>query len=114
MKIIKSDYKKGYVKVKIENLDDLWYLNHIIEPGDFVKGKTFRKIKIGQEGQRKQKVVKKSIYLAVQVEKIGFSKTSNILRVSGIVKEGPEDVPLGSYHTINLEENSVQLFSLKF
>ena len=107
MKLIHSDFKKGQVKVKIENLDDLWYLNQIIETNDLVKGKTLRKIKIGQEQQRKIKIAKKSVFLQIQVEKVEFSKTSNILRVSGTIKQGPEDIPLGSYHTFNIEENTI-------
>ena len=107
MKLIFYDFKKGEAKLKIENLDDLWYLNQIIEKSDFVKGKTLRKIKIGEETQRKQKIVKKPVFLLLQVEKVEFSKTSNTLRISGLVKEAPEDVPLGSYHTFNIEENSI-------
>ncbi len=107
MKLIYSDFKKREVKIKVENLDDLWYLNQIIEKNDIVKGKTLRKIKIGKEEQRKQKTVKKPVFLLIQVEKVEFSKTSNMLRISGLVKEGPEDVPLGSYHTFNIEENSI-------
>jgi len=107
MKLIYSDFKKGEVKVKVENLDDLWYLNQIIEKNDFVKGKTLRKLKLGEENQRKQKIVKKPVFLLIQVEKVEFSKTSNILRISGLIKEAPEDVPLGSYHTFNIEENSI-------
>jgi len=107
MKLIHSDLKKNIVKVKIENLDDLWYLNQIIEKSDLVKGKTLRKVKIGDESQRRQKKEKKAVFLLIQVEKVEFSKTSNILRVSGIVKEGPEDIPLGSHHTFNIEENSI-------
>ena len=107
MKIIHSDFKKGIVKVKIENLDDLWYLNQIIEKNDLVKGKTLRKIKLGEETQRKQKIAKKAVFLLIEVEKVEFSKTSNVLRVSGTVKEAPEDVPLGTHHTFNIEENSI-------
>ena len=107
MKLVHSDLKKGIAKVKIENLDDLWYLNQIIEKNDIIKGKTLRKIKIGDETQRKQKIAKKSVFLVIQVEKVEFSKTSNILRISGTVKQGPEDVPLGSHHTFNIEENSI-------
>jgi len=107
MKLIFSDFKKGQVKVKIENLDDLWYLNQIIESNDQVKGKTLRKIKIGDGSERKQKVTKKTVFLNIEVEKVEFSKFSNVLRVSGTVKEGPEDIPLGSYHTFNLEENTI-------
>lgn len=107
MKLMYSDFKKGEAKLKVENLDDLWYLNQIIEKNDLIKGKTLRKIKLGREIQRKQKTVKKAVFLIIQVEKVEFSKTSNILRISGLVKEGPEDVPLGSYHTFNIEENSI-------
>ena len=107
MKLVHSDFKKGEAKVKIENLDDLWYLNQIIDSKDLVKGKTLRKIKVGLEGQRKQDSVKKPVFLLIEVEKMEFSKTSNILRISGTVKEGPEDIPLGSYHTFSIEENSI-------
>src|SRR3989338_3259269 len=105
MKLIHTDLKKGEVKVKIENLDDLWYLNLIVEKTDLVKGKTLRKIKIGEETQRKQSTIKKPVFFLTEVEKVEFSKTSNVLRISGIVKQGPEDVPLGSHHTFNVEEN---------
>ena len=107
MKIIHSDLKKGTVKIKIENLDDLWYLNQLIDKNDLIKGKTLRKIKFGEETQRKQKVAKKSVFLLIQVEKVEFSKTSNILRISGLVKEGPEEIPLGSHHTFNIEEATI-------
>ncbi|MBI2208103.1 mRNA surveillance protein pelota [Candidatus Woesearchaeota archaeon] len=107
MKLMHSDFKRGEAKIKVENLDDLWYLNQIIDAKDLVKGKTLRKIKIGLDNQRKQDSVKKPVFLLIEVEKLEFSKTSNILRISGTVKEGPEDVPLGSYHTFSIEENSI-------
>lgn len=107
MKQIYSNIKKGELKIKIENLDDLWYLSTIIDPKDLVKGKTIRKIKLGKEEQRKLKIIKKPVFLKIEVEKIEFSKTSDILRISGIIKEGPEDIKLGSYHTFNIEENSI-------
>ena len=66
MKLIYSDFKKGEAKIKIENLDDLWCLNQIIDRNDLVKGKTLRKIKIGEETQRKQSIVKKPGFLIVQ------------------------------------------------
>ncbi len=107
MKIIYSDLKKGEIKVKAENLDDLWYLSQVIGKNDFVKGRTFRKIKIGEEAERKQSVVKKPVFLKIGVEKVEFGKNSNVLRVSGVIREAPEDIPLGSYHSFNVEENSV-------
>jgi len=107
MKEMHFDLKKGEAKLKIENLDDLWYLSQIIDIGDLVKGKTIRKIKIGQEADRKQSIVKKPVFLRIRIEKIEFSKTSGLLRVLGIIVEGSDDVQKGEHHTFNLEPNVV-------
>ncbi|MEA2037886.1 MAG: mRNA surveillance protein pelota [Nanoarchaeota archaeon] len=105
MKQLLLDLKKGAAKLKIESIQDLWYLSQIIDLGDFVKGKTIRKIKIGQEGERKQAIVKKPVFLKIKIEKIEFSKTTNILRVLGVITEAQEDVQKGEHHTFNLEPN---------
>jgi protein pelota len=97
---------KEEMKVKVENLDDLWYLSQIIDQGDLVKGKTVRKIKIGEEDQRKQKVVKKSIFIEVKVEKVEFSKTTDVLRIGGVITQVPDDISKGEHHTFNIEENT--------
>ncbi|MBT4857972.1 mRNA surveillance protein pelota [archaeon] len=106
MKIIKKDYKKGFIKLKIENLDDLWYTSYIIDKSDIIKAKTYRKIKLGEDTDRNKKVIKRAVYLAIEIEKFEFSKYTNVFRISGIIKGGPEDIPLGDHHTINLEEGS--------
>ena len=106
MKIIYSDFKKGLVKVKIETLDDLWYLSHLVDPQDFIKGKTLRKIKKSGQDERTQKIIRKPVTIKIQTEKIEFSPYSNTLRILGKITEGPEDVPRGSHHTFNIEENT--------
>ncbi|MBI5797981.1 mRNA surveillance protein pelota [Candidatus Woesearchaeota archaeon] len=105
MKIIFQDLKKGEVKVEVHNLDDLWYLSHIIEEGDQISGKSIRKIKLGEEDAN-TKIIKKVVFITIAVEKIEFEKYSNGLRVSGKICEAPEDVPHGSYHSFELEEGS--------
>ncbi|MBI2660929.1 hypothetical protein HYX09_01535 [Candidatus Woesearchaeota archaeon] len=106
MKIIHSDFRKGEVKVKIDNLDDLWYLSCIIEPGDYVKGRTLRKIKIERGDDKSSDSVKKPVFMKIKAEKIDFGSDSS-LRVTGIITEAPEDIPLGSHHSFALEENSI-------
>ena len=106
MKLFIKDYKRNFLRAKIENLDDLWYLTYIIEKDDVLKAVTFRKIKLGKEDERNTKIIKKPAVISIKVEKVEFAKYSNILRVSGTITEAPEDIPLGSHHTINLEENS--------
>ncbi len=104
MKIV--DFQKNSATLVVENMDDLWYLSAIIDAGDIVEGKTFRKIKLGSSDDRSQSVVKRPVYLKIRVEKVEFHKYSDILRVSGKVVEGKDDIPKDSYHTFNLEVNT--------
>ncbi|MBS3132321.1 mRNA surveillance protein pelota [Candidatus Woesearchaeota archaeon] len=105
MKLKHKNLKNGEIKVKIENQEDLWYLSNIIEPSDIVKGTTLRKIKSGKEGDRSQKAVRKPMFIELKAEKAEFSNGSN-LKILGTITQGPEDIPLGSYHSFTLEENS--------
>jgi protein pelota len=104
MKIL--NFHKSTAKLQVENLDDLWYLSSIIDAGDTVEGKTFRKVKVGGTEENKD-AVKKPVFLSLAVEKVEFHKYSDILRVSGKVLEGKEDIPKGSYHTFNVEPDTV-------
>ncbi|MBD3259695.1 mRNA surveillance protein pelota [Candidatus Woesearchaeota archaeon] len=100
MKILNKNLKEGKVKIQITNIDDLWYLSHIIEPEDLIKGRTTRKIKIGE----KEKAVKKTYFMKIKAEKIEYSPS--VLRVGGIIVEGPEEVEKGAHQSFNLELNS--------
>lgn len=104
MKILGKDIKHGWVKIKIDCLDDLWYLSAIIEEGDTLSGCTERKIKLGS-GEKES--TRKTVFMVIFVEKVEFHKYANILRVSGKIREAPEEVPRGSYHTFNVEVDSV-------
>lgn len=114
MHIIHADFKKGHVKVKITSPDDLWHLSQIIHEGDHVRGRSYRKIKLGGSEEKSQ-TVKKAIVLKLTVEKIEFDKHKNSLRLNGKVTEGPDDVPHGSYHTITAEEGHLlEIFKEQF
>ncbi len=102
MKQIKKD--KQEIKLQAENQDDLWYLSHIIDPGDIVKGKTIRKIKLGEGTDRNVKIIKKPVFLKINVEKTELG--ADELRVNGKILEGPEDVTKGSYHTFSIESGT--------
>lgn len=105
MKIILQNLKKGIIKVKVENIDDLWYLSHILDKDDLIKTQTIRKIKLGEGEERNAKIIKKKVVLTIKSEKIDFK--DNILRISGIVAEGPEDIPKASHHSFKIEENNI-------
>lgn len=105
MKKIASDFKKGFVKLQIENLDDLWYLSHLIDIGDTLFGKTMRKVKLGESTDRQSNIIKKPIFLKITVEKLEYTPAS--LRALGTVAEGTDDVPKGSYHSFSLEKGVI-------
>jgi protein pelota len=104
MHIIRKDFRNGKVILKITDPDDLWYLSHIIDAGDFLKGTATRKVKIGESDNAK--VVKKKITLTIEAEKLEYVPESHMLRINGTITQGPDDIPKGSYQNITLEVGS--------
>lgn len=99
MKILTLDKKNNFIKLKIDNMDDLWILSRVIDVEDKISGETFRSIKKTAE----QEAVRKKIYIKIIVEKIDFNKDSYNLRLLGTITESENtDVPNGSHHTITI------------
>ncbi|MDO8481021.1 MAG: mRNA surveillance protein pelota [Nanoarchaeota archaeon] len=101
MKQLSSERGKHHLKVDTQ--DDLWYLSQIIDSGDFVSGKTLRKMKTGTQDDRTQKAAKVPVFIKIQVEKVEWGDT---LRVLGRVVEGPEDLSHGEHHSFVLEPHT--------
>jgi len=95
---LKQDFKQGLVLLKVNSLDDLWYLSHIISPNDLVRMNTERKIKIGSGDNIK--VTRKKVTLTLQVELVTLQDGQP--RIKGLIREGPEDVPVASYHSFGV------------
>ena len=106
LKILEQDPKKGFIKLKVETLDDLYWLSSIIEPGDLVAMRTTRRIK--QDGIRANSGERVPMTLTLEVEKVKLDQYSSRLRVTGIVRVGPEKFGIqGQHHTLNITEGSV-------
>jgi len=101
MKIIHKDIKNGEIKFRVTKLDDLWYLSHIIEKGDLLKGKTERKLELGEKGDK----VKKSVFLEIKVDKVEYNQ--NVLRVGGVITQCPDTVEKGAHHSFSIEEGTI-------
>ena len=100
MQILFDNTGNGELSVQIDSLDDLWVLYNILNSGDQIKGRTFRRVvkREGDSGERRP------MTLAINVEKVEFHEFTNRLRVLGSIFEGPEDyVSTGQHHTFNLE-----------
>lgn len=101
---LKKDFKHGVVSLKVTLLDDLWYLSHIILPGDILTSKTERKIKIGDDSTANVRIIRKTITLSLRVESVDLSD-GQTLRVKGVVALNSDDVPKGSHHSFGLTIN---------
>ena len=101
MKVLKRDYRNGVVKLKVQTLDDLWYLSRIINANDFASGVTYRKVSVGEkEGERKR------VFLKIRVEKVEFQEFTDSLKILGlIVESNDERVPIGDHHSLTIGLN---------
>jgi len=103
MRIEYRDLRHGVVRVRLESLDDMWYLSRVVVPGDIVKGRTHRRIK-DKDDTRSSGGERKTITLAVKVESAEFKSDSKALRVSGVIVDSSDEaVAAGGHHTFNLE-----------
>ena len=102
MQIIRFNHKINTAKVRVTDPDDLWYLSHLIDPNNQVKGTAHRKIKIG-EGEN-VRIIRKIVTLTILVEKIEYQAQNATLRINGTIVEGPDDFPKGSYQNISINE----------
>ncbi len=102
MKIEELIEDKGYIKVAIENEDDLWIISLIIEENDLVRMKTLRDVSI--EGSAKKRL---PMTLTIRVKHMEFQPFSGRLRIRGVIEEGPEEYGLrGSFHTFSVDIGS--------
>lgn len=103
MRVLEKDLKKGFIRLKVESLDDLYWLSSILEKGDLVTMRTTRRIK--QEGIRADSGERIPITLTLEVEKVRMDQYSARLRITGIVRIGPEKFGIqGQHHTLNVNE----------
>lgn len=99
MRVVHFDKKIGEAKIMLENIDDLWHLDKILDAGDRVSADSVRTVHIGTKEE------KKHVYVTIETEDIEFSQSINRLRIRGkIISGNPEDfVQIGRYHTIDAE-----------
>ncbi|MBD3388307.1 MAG: mRNA surveillance protein pelota [Candidatus Altiarchaeales archaeon] len=103
MRIERKDLRHGLVRVRSENLDDLWYLSQVIAVGDGARSKTQRRIK-DKEDKRSSGGERRTITLSIKVDRKEFKSETKVLRIGGEITDGPEDlVSIGSHHTFNIE-----------
>ncbi|MBS7644923.1 MAG: mRNA surveillance protein pelota [Candidatus Bathyarchaeia archaeon] len=98
MRILKKDLRHNIICISLDDIDDLWILYNVVEPGDLLTSRTTREIKAEQGRPSSQRV---ALTLTIEVTKVEFDASLNRLRIHGIVRECPEEYGIkGSHHTI--------------
>ena len=105
MKILETNFKKGFVKVVPETFDDLWHLYNVIYENDEVYANSTREIKPDEKYARPKRGERVSVFLGVKVEKVIWDKLLGKLRIHGIICQAPEIIPTGAHHTLNIALN---------
>src|SRR6056297_2042652 len=88
-----------------ENVDDLWHLAHVLEPGDDVEGDTSRRIQRDDDQMRDTGGEREHIHVTLEVEDVEFARFANRLRVGGVIVGCSREDQLGHHHTLNVEEH---------
>ncbi|OWB56739.1 hypothetical protein B5S28_g2652 [[Candida] boidinii] len=117
MKLISQTFDKdrsGSVSLIPHDREDLWALYNLIAKDDEITLKTYRNVKKNAGSSTSNKsggaTIRKLITLKLNVENVDFTPSDDVMRIKGRTLEQNEDVPLGSYHTAELEYN--QKFTL--
>ncbi|MBS3142097.1 mRNA surveillance protein pelota [Candidatus Woesearchaeota archaeon] len=111
MKIVHKDLRHGAMKLVPESPEDLWVLSTIIHQGDDVRARTLRKVKSTGSEERAKDSAKIPMMLTLTVEKVEFAPP--MLRILGAIKEGPDDIPRGTYHSFSIDVHDTCLIVKK-
>ncbi len=101
MKVLKKIPREGKMKIRVETIDDLWYLSGIVKENDRVGAVTSRRDSTITDKVRDKAGERKTMFLTVLVASVEFVDFADRLRVTGTIVDGPLD--LGQHHTLNVE-----------
>ncbi|MGH6693429.1 MAG: mRNA surveillance protein pelota [Gammaproteobacteria bacterium] len=101
MHLINADRRGLEIRMRIDDLDDLWHLANLIDAGDHVRSMTERREEKKSDRPDEKRGEKRRMLLTIKVEGVEFQEFADRLRVLGTITEGPQD--LGKHHSINLE-----------
>jgi len=88
-----------------ENVDDLWHLAHVLEPGDRVEGDTTRRIQRNDDQMRDTGGQREHLFVTLEVDDVEFARFANRLRVGGVIVGCSREDQLNAHHTLNVEEH---------
>ena len=98
MRVLHQDAAANEIKLLPETLDDLWHLHNLIDEGDLVFAMTYRRGEEKSDKLRPDRSDKMKMRLGIRVKKVEFHESDDVLRVLGVIEQGPQD--MGEHHTL--------------
>ncbi|MGA1792810.1 MAG: mRNA surveillance protein pelota [Thermoplasmatota archaeon] len=105
MRILERNDDRKQFKVRIDSLDDLWYLHQALSKGTIAGSYTYRKLEAKEDQIRADAQPRIRVYLRISVEGCEFHPFTDVLRVKGEVLEGPHEI--SGHHTFNVDVGTV-------
>jgi len=97
MRVLETNPSRGEVKLRIEDEEDVWTFYSILREGDMIRARTARSVS-GSSGKEKIPMT-----LTIRVTGAEFQPFSGVLRVKGVIVEGPDRFGLkGAHHSIKV------------
>ncbi|MGP6240118.1 mRNA surveillance protein pelota [Cuniculiplasma sp. SKW4] len=85
-----NDEENGWKSLKTESMDDLWYLKNILSKEMLVKKTVMRREEKKDDMERSKESKRKPVTVTIQPESVDFQPFTDRLRITGIIREGPE------------------------
>ena len=105
------DAKHDFARITPENDADLKLLSLMLTKGSLVKTKTLRSVTIRRGAEEKVKAGKREMMLTVKTDKIELGEIGSeniaVLRIGGEIQEGPEEIELHAWHTLEVEPHQM-------
>lgn len=91
------------VKIRIDDMDDLWYLKNILSTGDQVSMTTMRRAEKQDDMTRSKETKRIPVRVTISLESIEFQEFSNRLKLLGVITHGAEDI-IGEHQSFIVTE----------
>ncbi|MGQ9588002.1 MAG: mRNA surveillance protein pelota [Thermoplasmata archaeon] len=98
MKVLHQDARNNEIKLLPETLDDLWHLYNLVDEKDLVFATTFRRKEEKGDKLRPERTEKVRMRLGIRASKVEFHESEDLLRILGVIEQGPQDI--GEHHTL--------------
>lgn len=100
MKVLHQDARNNEIKLLPQTIDDLWHLYNLVDERDLVFASTYRRKEDKSDKLRPERIEKVRMRLGLRVQKVEFHESEDLLRILGVIEQGPQDI--GEHHTLML------------